>query len=156
MPDHRYLLLLVLVTTACAGPPVDPQPGEAARLAGTWDLLVHRTGQPDIAGSVTLAPSSPDDPTVPQPLKGGTLEGRFHLRNTAWLPAAPRDSGTSAFIDMDSAVTLYLRLEGRCANCGNLGFAGHLVDGRVTGHWIQEVSMAPPEGTFELQRPASE
>jgi hypothetical protein len=116
--------------------------------------VIRRVDHPDILATVNLAPSDPDDPTVPPSLRGGTLEGHFHLEQAGWLPTFPSDSGSSAFLAADSAVVLYLRLEGRCANCGNLGLAGHLAANRVTGHWTQEYSSDPPEGTFELKRPA--
>jgi hypothetical protein len=155
MRDQRHLLLVLVVAAACARRPADPQPGSAAWLAGTWELVAHRTDQPDLLGTVTIAPSAPDDSTVPAALRGGTLEGHFRLTNLAWLSAGPRDSGASAFIAADSAVVLYLRLQGRCANCGNLGFAGHLMNGRVAGHWVQELSSDPPQGMFELRRSSS-
>jgi hypothetical protein len=66
------------------------------------------------------------------------------------------DSGTSAYIDADSSIILYLRLQGRCANCGNLGFAGRLAGAQVAGHWSQELSGSAPEGTFTLQRSEAE
>ncbi len=149
-------LLLVILASCSPSSAGNPQPGDVALLAGSWELVVHREGQPDLLGRVTLAPSTPEDPTVPAALKGGTLEGHFHLRDTVWLTVAPADSGTSAFIDADSSVIVYLRLQGRCANCGNLGLAGHLSGGQITGHWVQEFSSHPPEGSFTLQRAAGE
>ncbi|MFI5234773.1 MAG: hypothetical protein ACHQXA_03610 [Gemmatimonadales bacterium] len=148
--------LLLLALAACTSRnPRDPIPGSTALLTGSWELVAHRTGQPDIHATVTLAPSAPTDSTVPAPLKGGTLEGHFRLGDHGWLPSPPTDSGVSAFIASDSAVILYLRLEGRCSNCGNLGFAGRLADGEVTGHWTQELTAPAAEGTFTLRGSSS-
>lgn len=131
----------------------DPHPGDAAPLVGAWDLVVRRAGKPDLVAHLLLARSAPDDATVPAALRGATLEGVFHLDDTAWLTATPVDSGASAYVDADSAVVLYLRLQGRCSNCGNLGLAGRWAGDSITGHWVQEFSSHPPEGRFTLRRP---
>ena len=144
---------MVACTPGSAG---DPVPGNAAQLAGRWDLVVHRPGYEDLLGVVTLAPSDPNDQTVPAALRGGTLEGWFRFSDRGWLPGVPGDSGTSAFIGADSTIVLYLRLEGRCSNCGNLGLAGRLAENQAEGHWTQELSSHPPEGTFSLQRSSSD
>jgi len=152
MHSSTFLLMLSALAGCAPTPNQDPVPGETALLTGTWNLVVHREGQEDLLGVVTLAPSEADDQTVPEILRGGTLEGHFRLAGQGWLPSAPSDSGTSAFIAADSAVVLYLRLEGRCANCGNLGFAGRLTGDQVSGHWVQEMSSTPPQGSFTLSR----
>jgi hypothetical protein len=147
---------LLLAFLACRpDPAAEPHPGDAALLAGTWELVAHRADHPDILGRITLAPSAPDDPDVPPGLKGGTLEGSFQLRETGWLAQLPTDSGSTGYLDADSSVVLYLRLAGRCTNCGNLGFAGHLAGDSVVGHWTQEFGSPPPEGSFVLQRSGS-
>ncbi len=153
-PISRTLFLLA-VASCSPGPSVDTSPGKAELLSGSWDFVVHRAGRPDLIGSVSLAPSLDSDHTVPVALRGGTLEGTFHLRDDAWLTAVPSDSGASAFIGSDSSVVLYLRLQGRCTNCGNLGFGGRLRDSQVTGHWVQEFSSDQPQGSFTLQRAGS-
>ncbi len=153
----RCLLVALLALAACSRAGEDPVPGDAARLAGRWELVAHRSGYDDLHALVTLAPSDTADPEVPQVLKGGTLEGSFQLQNGAWLPAPPSDSSASAFLAADSAVVLYLRLTGRCTNCGNLGFAGRLAGDSVTGHWTQEMpGGTPPNGSFSLQRARAE
>lgn len=149
----RIAALALLALTACRpGSAGEPQPGDRSHLTGSWDLVVQRPGAPDLVGELTLAPSAPGDATVPASLNGGTLEGSFHLQGNAWLTAAPVDSGASAFIDADSSVIVYLRLQGRCANCGNIGLAGKWTEGQVTGHWVQEFSSHPPQGSFTLRR----
>jgi hypothetical protein len=154
IPDFSFRTAIGLFALAsCFGKPgSEPQPGNAALLAGRWEFMLHRVGHPDILGIVTLQPSDPDDPSVPRGLKGGTLEGHFELQSQGWLATPPSDSGASAYLDADSSIVLYLRLEGRCTRCGNLGLAGHLAGSRVTGHWTQEYTSDPPEGAFELTR----
>ena len=152
MTRRGTALLLAMLASCSPSSAGDPRPGDVALLAGPWEFVVHREGHPDLLGRLTLAPSAPDDPSIPRSLKGGTLEGFFHLRGSAWLTAEPVDSGTSAFIDADSSVIVYLRLQGRCANCGNVGFAGRLTGDRIAGHWVQEFSSHPPEGNFTMQR----
>ncbi|HET7042672.1 MAG TPA: hypothetical protein VFI13_11655, partial [Gemmatimonadales bacterium] len=85
-------------------------------------------------------------------LKGGTLDGIFHLEGAAWLTAQPVDSTAAGYIDVDSAVVIYLRLQGGCSNCGNLGLAGKWTGDSITGHWAQEFSSSPPEGSFTMRR----
>lgn len=151
---HRSRILIGLLLLAACKPVGDnPVPGKAEELAGNWNLVVHRSGYDDITAAVRLTPTDSGDTKVPAALQGGTLEGRFAIRSHAWLPAPPRDSSASAFLSEDSAVVLYLRLNGSCANCGNLGFAGHLAGDSITGHWRQELpGSSPPDGRFVLQR----
>lgn len=145
--------LLAMALAACTGRnPRDPAPGDPAILAGSWEIIAHRDSQPDLHVAVTLAPSAPNDPDVPRALKGGTLEGHFQLADRAWLPTPPTDSGVSAFIGSDSSVIVYLRLEGRCSDCGNLGFAGRFAHDAILGHWSQEMTTTSPQGTFAMHR----
>ena len=145
--------VLLMALAACTGRnPRDPTPGDPAILAGAWQIIAHRDSQPDLHVLVTLAPSGPNDPTVPAALRGGTLEGHFQLQDRAWLPTPPTDSGVSAFVGSDSSVIVYLRLEGRCSGCGNLGFAGRFAHDAVLGHWSQEMTSTSPQGTFAMQR----
>ena len=148
----RYCLPILLMLAGCSPDRGDPAPGDATRLAGQWKLVMHREGSDDILGTVTLTPSDSTDPQIPASLHGGTLDGYFQLTTTGWLPSPPTDSGTSAFLSADSAVVLYLRVEGRCTNCGNLGLAGRLTGDRVEGHWTQEIPGTPPQGSFTLER----
>lgn len=156
MSPARSLSLAVALSLAGCAPTRgdDPHPGDATVLAGAWDLVVHRAGEPDLLARLILAPSSPGDATVPVALRGATLEGVFRLHDTAWLTATPVDSGVSAYVDADSSVVVYLRLQGRCSNCGNLGLAGRWTGGEISGHWVLEFSSHPPEGSFTLRRPA--
>ncbi|MGB7212376.1 MAG: hypothetical protein WBC97_07060 [Gemmatimonadales bacterium] len=150
--------LLLVALAACSGRnPRDPMPGDPALLTGDWQIIAHNEGRPDLHISVTLAPSGPNDPTVPAALRGGTVEGHFQLADRGWLPTPPTDSGVSGFVGADSSVIVYLRLEGRCNNCGNLGFAGRFAHDAVLGHWSQEMTTTSPQGTFAMQRvpPAS-
>ncbi|HTS87282.1 MAG TPA: hypothetical protein VMG41_02225 [Gemmatimonadales bacterium] len=150
---HWMLALLLWSVAACnRGGTGDPVPGDATLLAGRWFLVVHRDGQPDLSAVLTLGPSQPNDPGVPRALRGGTLEGSFRFQSQSWLSSPPVDSESSAFIGADGAVILYLRLQGHCVNCGNLGFAGHLNAGEVTGHWTEELNSDAPNGTFTLRR----
>lgn len=147
------LLLALLLLAACEQVGDNPVPGNAGELAGNWQLVVHRAGYDDITAAVTLAPSDTSDATVPLILRGGTLDGRFAILSHAWLAAPPRDTSAVAFISEDSAVVLYLRLNGLCTSCGNLGFAGHLAGDSIEGHWRQEVPGSnPPDGRFVLRR----
>ena len=144
---------LMLTVAACTGrTPRGPVPGNTAILAGSWEIIAHRDSQPDLHVAVTLAPSAPNDTTVPAVLKGGTLDGHFRLADRAWLPTPPTDSGVSAFIGADSSVIVYLRLEGRCRHCGNLGFAGRFAHDAILGHWDLETTTTPPQGTFAMHR----
>ncbi|MGH7592142.1 MAG: hypothetical protein ACREL2_11965 [Gemmatimonadales bacterium] len=146
---------LLLALAACTGRnPRDPAPGDPALLTGDWQIIAHSEGRPDLHISVTLAPSGPNDPTVPASLRGGTVEGHFQLADHAWLPTAPTDSGVSGFVGADSSVIVYLRLEGRCNDCGNLGFAGRFVHDSILGHWSQEMTTTSPQGAFAMRRVA--
>lgn len=146
----------LLLSTACKPVGDDPRAGNAALLAGDWTLTAHRTGDTSAAGTLKvtlhLIPSGAGDPSVPPTLRGGTLEGTFRIVAHGWLPGPPPDSGVSAFIASDSAVIIYLRLQGRCADCGNLGFAGKLHAGGSTGHWREELTTTAPQGSFTLER----
>lgn len=145
------VLPLLLLTAACfRGSAENPKPGDAALLTGTWTLTAHRAGDSDIVATVTLLPSAPDDKSVPASLRGGTLEGGFVITAHGWLPSPPNDTGVSALIESDSAVIVYLRLQGRCTDCGNLGFSGKYLDGKVTGHWSQELTTHPAQGDFVM------
>ncbi|HET7041449.1 MAG TPA: hypothetical protein VFI13_05505, partial [Gemmatimonadales bacterium] len=65
----KRLALLLLLLAACspdrAAPPGpgDPHPGDATHLAGTWALVAHRDGRPDLVGTVRLSPAP--DSTAP-------------------------------------------------------------------------------------------
>ncbi len=157
MRTHALRLALGLALAGCApSHGDDPHPGDATVLAGAWDLVVQREGHPDLVAHLLLARSAADDAAVPVALRGATLEGVFHLQDSAWLTAAPVDSGVSGYVDADSSVVIYLRLQGRCSNCGNLGLAGRWAGDKITGHWVLEFSSHPPEGTFTLRRPTEE
>lgn len=146
---------LLVALAACTGRnPRDPMPGDPALLAGDWQIVAHRDSQPDLHISVTLAPSGPNDPNVPAALRGATLEGHFRLQDRAWLPTPPTDSGVSAFVGVDSSVIIYLRLEGRCNDCGNLGLAGRVARDSVVGHWSEEMMSTSPQGAFTMWRVA--
>ena len=152
-PRRPLLPLLLCVLAACASDRSgDPHPGDARLLAGAWSFVIHRAGRPDLVGDVTLAPAAPADPRASETLKGGTLAGTFRLQGAAWLTAQPVDSTASGYVDADSSFVIYLRLQGGCSNCGNIGLAGRLGADSITGHWAQEFSSSPPEGSFTMRR----